>query len=115
MPSKSLESQEDRTFRVLRALHDSPSLSQRELASRAGVSLGALNYCLRALTEKGLVKVKNFAGSQNKFGYVYLLTPEGIREKAALTGDFFQRKLREYEALKQEIESLRVDSDLKKD
>lgn len=115
MPTKSLESQEDRTFRVLRALHDSPSLSQRELASRVGVSLGALNYCLRALSDKGLIKVKNFAGSQNKFGYVYLLTPEGIREKAVLTGDFLQRKLREYEALKQEIESLRVDSDLEKD
>ena len=115
MPSKLFESQEDRTFRVLRALQDSPSISQRELASRAGVSLGALNYCLRALTEKGLVKIKNFAGSENKLGYVYLLTPEGIREKAVLTGYFLQRKLREYEALKQEIESLKADSDVNRD
>ena len=106
MPSKQSQSQEDTYFRVLRILKDNPDLTQRELAEKLGVSVGSLNYCLKALIEKGWIKMQNFSQSKNKFGYVYLLTPSGISEKAALTGRFLQRKLVEYEALRSEIESL---------
>ena len=101
---------DDVRFRVLRVLQDEPDLSQREIAVRLGVSLGAVNYCLRALTEKGQVKVRNFRSSDNKLRYAYILTPGGIAEKARLTGAFLARKVAEYEALKTEIEALRGDS-----
>jgi EPS-associated MarR family transcriptional regulator len=71
-----------------------------------GLSVGGLNYCLKALIDKGWVKMQNFSQSKNKFGYVYILTPIGMAEKAALTSNFLKRKLNEYEALKLEIESL---------
>lgn len=87
-------------------LEVSPDLTQRELADALGVSLGGLNYCLRALIEKGFVKVGNFSRSKNKFGYVYLLTPDGAIEKSSLAKRFLQRKLREYEEIKAEIDAL---------
>ena len=87
-------------------MQDRPDLTQREIAQLLGVSTSGLNYCLNALIDKGWVKVHNFNESKNKFGYVYLLTPSGIAEKAALTGSFLQRKLLEYEAMRAEIESL---------
>ena len=83
-----------------------PDISQREMAKALGISFGGVNYCLNALMAKGLVKVQNFSQSQNKFGYVYLLTPEGIAEKMALAGSFLKRKMDEYEALRLEIEAL---------
>jgi len=98
--------QEDTYFRVLRILQDRPDVTQREIAQLLGVSTSGLNYCLNALIDKGWVKVHNFSESKNKFGYVYLLTPSGIAEKAALTGRFLHRKLLEYEAIRAEIESL---------
>ena len=101
---------DDVRFRVLRVLQDEPDLSQREIAVRLGVSLGAVNYCLRALTEKGQVKVRNFRSSDNKLRYAYILTPNGIAEKARLTGAFLARKIAEYEALRAEIEALSGDS-----
>ena len=106
MTSRRSKLQEDTYFRVLRILQSSPDLTQREIAKLLGVSTSGLNYCLNALIDKGWVKVHNFSESKNKFGYVYLLTPSGIAEKAALTGQFLQRKLLEYEALRAEIESL---------
>ena len=109
MTSRQAKLQEDTHFRVMRILQDNPDLTQRELAERVGVSVGGLNYCLKALTEKGLVKMKNFANSKNKFGYVYVLTPTGIAEKATITHRFLQRKMDEYEALKSEIEALRTE------
>ena len=87
-------------------LHANPDISQREMAKALGISFGGVNYCLNALMAKGLVKVQNFSQSQNKFGYVYLLTPAGIAEKMALTGSFLARKMDEYEALRVEIETL---------
>ena len=84
-------------------------MTQREIAQLLGISTSGLNYCLNALIDKGLVKVHNFSESRNKFGYVYLLTPSGVAEKAALTGRFLQRKLLEYEAMRAEIESLRCE------
>ena len=101
---------DDVRFRVLRVLQDEPDLSQREIAVRLGVSLGAVNYCLRALTEKGQVKVRNFRSSDNKLRYAYILTPGGVAEKARLTAAFLARKIAEYEVLRAEIESLRGDS-----
>jgi len=88
----------------MRLLQENPDLTQRELAVRLGVSVGGLNYCLKALIGKGFVKMKNFRQSKNKFGYVYVLTPYGMAEKVALTNGFLRRKMEEYEALKLEIE-----------
>ncbi len=106
MPNRQSQAQEDTYFRVMRILKDNPDLTQRELAEQLGVSVGSLNYCLKALIEKGWIKMQNFSQSKNKFGYVYILTPQGISEKAALTRNFLKRKRAEYEALKLEIESL---------
>jgi EPS-associated MarR family transcriptional regulator len=106
MTSRRSKLQEDTYFRVLRILQERPDVTQREIAQLLGVSTSGLNYCLNALIDKGWVKVHNFSESKNKFGYVYLLTPSGIAEKAALTGRFLQRKLLEYEAMRAEIESL---------
>ena len=98
--------QEDTHFRVLGLLEQNPDLSQRELAKVLGVSLGGVNYSLRALAERGMVKVQNFKRSEKKLAYAYVLTPRGLSEKARLTASFLKRKLEEYEALKTEIISL---------
>jgi EPS-associated MarR family transcriptional regulator len=107
MPSRQATLQEDTTFRLLRLLSEQPDLNQRQLAQHLGISLGAVHYCLKALVAKGHIKSQNFAANPNKLHYAYLLTPAGLRAKAELTGSFLSRKLREYEALRQEIESLR--------
>jgi EPS-associated MarR family transcriptional regulator len=98
--------QEDTHFRVLSLLESQPDLNQREMAKALGVSLGGVNYCLRALVAKGLVKIHNFQENENKLGYAYLLTPQGMAEKIALTGRFLKRKQEEYAALRAEIEAL---------
>ena len=98
--------QEEARFQILRLLHENPELTQRELGERVGVSLGAVNYCLKALIERGLVKAGNFSKSPNKLGYAYVLTPAGIAEKTVLTGSFLSRKMTEYQALSAEIEVL---------
>jgi EPS-associated MarR family transcriptional regulator len=90
-------------FRVLRALSADPEVSQRQLAKSAGVSLGAVNYCLKALAEKGFVKVQNFRESNNRVRYAYVLTPKGASAKGRLAMRFLKRKLREYERLQAEI------------
>ena len=107
MPSRQAKLQEDTYFRVMRILQENPDLTQRELAEKLGISVGGLNYCLKALMDKGMVKMKNFANSKSKFGYVYVLTPAGMAEKAAITHRFLQRKMAEYEALHAEIEALK--------
>lgn len=94
---------------MLRVLQDDPGLSQRQIAVALGVSLGAVNYCLCALTEKGQIKVRNFRSSNNKLRYAYILTPSGVAEKARLTGAFLKRKVAECNALKTEIEALSED------
>jgi len=109
MTSRQANLQVDTYFRVMRILQKNPDLTQRELADRLGLSVGGLNYCLKALMEKGWVKMQNFSNSKSKFGYVYLLTPQGIAQKAALTSGFIARKMAEYEALKSEIELLRLE------
>ena len=93
-------------YRLLKYLADNPSATQRELARELGVSVGKVNYCLRALVDKGLVKVRNFRNNENKSSYAYLLTPKGIEEKVTVTLDFLRWKLEEYDLLSKEIERL---------
>jgi EPS-associated MarR family transcriptional regulator len=111
MTSRQAKIQEDIHFRIMRILQENPDLTQRELAEKLGMSVGGLNYCLNALIDKGFVKMQNFSNSKNKFKYVYLLTPMGIAEKAALTTRFLSRKIEEYEALKLEIAALKSEAD----
>lgn len=94
-------------YKILKRLELNPEISQRELAGELGISLGRVNYCIQALIEKGLVKANNFRNSKNKKGYVYLLTPRGLEEKAKITLQFLKIKMAEHEALKKEIQDLR--------
>ena len=89
---------------VLRKIKNHPNSSQRKLAKELGFSLGKLNYCLRALKLKGLVKIDNFKKNPNKINYIYVLTPKGISEKTKLTINFMKRKMKEYDELKKELE-----------
>lgn len=91
-------------FEVLRKIQKKPKTSQRELASELGFSLGKLNYCLKALKDKGLVKIKSFSKSKKKVKYLYYLTPKGIIEKTKITLNFMNIKMKEYEELKKELE-----------
>ena len=106
---RSTRIQEEMRFKVLRALEQQPDLSQRQLADMLGVSLGKANYLLRALLDKGLLKARNFRNSQNKLAYAYLVTPGGLAEKAALTRGYLERKSQEYEALRDEIDKLKLE------
>jgi EPS-associated MarR family transcriptional regulator len=94
-------------FKLMRLLEANPEMSQRDIARELGVSLGKVNYCLRALIGKGWIKATNFTNSQNKAAYMYLLTPRGIEQKASLTVRFLQAKMQEYEALRDEIKQMR--------
>jgi len=94
-------------YKLMRLLEASPGTSQRELARELGISLGKTNYCLQALVRKGLVKATNFKNSHNKAAYMYLLTPRGVESKATLTMKYLHIKMREYEALRVEIEEVR--------
>jgi len=92
-------------FEVLRKIQKKPEASQRELAEELGFSLGKLNYCLKALKEKGFVKIKNFQKKRNKISYIqYVITPKGIAERTKLTIDFMKRKMREYDDLRKELD-----------
>ncbi len=93
-------------YGLLKTLESNPGLSQRDLAKRLGVSLGKVNFCLRALIEKGRLKVSNFRNSENKLAYAYVLTPRGTEERARMTVHFLRRKMREYEQLRVEIAEL---------
>lgn len=97
-------------YKLLKLLEGNPELSQRGVARELGISLGKVNFCLRALVQRGLVKAANFRNSENKIAYMYLLTPRGIEEKARVTARFLQQKTREYEALKAEIEQIRKEA-----
>jgi len=94
---------------LLKLLQAQPQMSQRDLAQAMGVSLGKANYCMKALMEKGLVKLENFRKNPDKRQYAYLLTPAGVEEKTRITLNFLKRKVAEYEALEREIEQLRGD------
>ena len=94
-------------LRAMQLLADQPTLNQRELAAQLGVSLGKVNYCLRALLAKGFLKAQNFKNSKNKLAYAYVLTPAGITARAELTAEFLQVKVAEYERLHDQINELR--------
>ena len=91
-------------FNVLRKINRKPKSTQRELAEELGFSLGKLNYCLKALKSKGLIKIKNFEKNPNKLNYIYVLTPRGIAEKTKLTLNFMKLKMKEYDELKKEVD-----------
>jgi len=95
------------TYKLFKAIEANPTTNQRELASNLEMSLGKLNYCLKALLDKGLVKAENFMASNNKRSYLYKLTPAGISEKAAVTLRFLKHRMSEYEKLKHEIAELK--------
>jgi EPS-associated MarR family transcriptional regulator len=96
-------------LKLLRYLESKPDATQRELAGAMGISLGKLNYCLKALVAKGWVKAGNFSRNPDKKKYAYLLTPQGIEAKARLTVQFLQIKMRDYDALRREIAELKAD------
>src|ERR1700704_2865512 len=100
-------SENDLDYVLLRQIADQPTASQRSLAARLGVSVGKVNYCLRALVEKGWVKANNFRRSDNKLAYAYLLTPRGMAAKVRLAHDFLARKEFEFQCLQRDIASLR--------
>jgi len=99
-------SNEETLYRLMKAIEANPEASQRDLARLMGVSLGKVNYCLKGLIEKGLVKARNFRKSNNKRAYAYYLTPRGIREKAAITARYLAMRMEEYERIRREIEQL---------
>jgi EPS-associated MarR family transcriptional regulator len=98
-------------YKILKRLEADPEVSQRELAGELGVSLGKVNYCLKALAEKGLLKANNFRGNPNKRAYLYFLTPKGIQEKSRVTLRFLKYKMAEYEALTEEIKELKREAE----
>ena len=100
---------EDINYQMLKLIEQNPELSQRQLAEKMGVSLGKVNYCLRALIDKGLVKAKNFKNSSNKAAYLYLLTPRGVEAKAKISVRFLARKVAEYETLRLKIDELKAE------
>jgi EPS-associated MarR family transcriptional regulator len=93
-------------FEVLRKINKSNKITQRKLASELGFSLGRLNYCIKALKNKGLIKISNFKKNQNKIRYIYILTPKGISHKTKLTVSFMRRKYKEYDELKKELKKI---------
>ena len=95
-------------FKILRKIQKDPKYSQRKLAHELGFSLGKLNYCLKALQQKGFIKIKNFKKNPNKLNYFYILTPKGISEKTKLTINFMKRKMNEYEELKNELKNQNI-------
>ena len=107
----TLMNKQDIRLDLLRKLESNPQSTQRELSREMGVSLGKVNYCMKKLTEKGLIKLANFSHNPNKMGYAYLLTSQGIEEKSRLTFSFLKRKTAEYEILKKEINALQLESE----
>ena len=107
----SFTTEKEEVLHILREIKEQPEMSQRELSSRLGVSLGKVNFLLKALVEKGFIKVGNFKNSENKTNYMYVLTPRGIEEKARITYYFLKRKMDEYDRLEEEIRRLALEVD----
>ena len=106
MNTKSKTQHPDTHYKVMNLIHKNPDISQRELAKEAGISLGSMHYCLKALALKGWLKAGNFKNNPDKSVYLYLLTPEGVTQKSRLAIDFLRRKKQEYDELKKEIDQL---------
>ena len=103
-------SKKQNQYQILKSLEQDSRSTQRQLSNDLGVSLGKVNYCIKSLIEKGLIKVSNFRNNKNKIQYIYLLTPKGIDEKSRLTLDFIRIKTQEYDTLRQEIEGLKQEA-----
>jgi EPS-associated MarR family transcriptional regulator len=108
---KSKDAGTDMHYKLMRLLASNPGMSQRDVARELGMSLGKVNYCLHALVERGWVKASSFRNSRNKAAYMYLLTPRGAEKKAQLAVDFLRMKMREYEALRAEIEQIQQEAE----
>ena len=102
----------EESLMLLRTISDNPQITQRELSSKLGLSLGKINFLMKSLIEKGFIKARNFKNSQNKISYLYFLTPSGIEEKARITYHFLKRKTKEYERLEAEIRHLQQEVEL---
>ena len=107
---KRVESEE--MLILMRVINENPQMTQRDLSSRMGLSLGKINFLIKSLIEKGFIKADNFKNSNNKISYLYLLTPAGIEEKTRITYRFLKRKMEEYEKLENEIRHLKKEVDL---
>jgi EPS-associated MarR family transcriptional regulator len=104
------QTQNEEILRILREIKRSPEMTQRQLSSRLGISLGKVNFLVKAMIQRGFVKVENFKTSTNKNAYLYYLTPKGVEQKAKTTFFFLQRKMREYEQLEEEIRQLKEEA-----
>ena len=109
-----MDNELENNYKVLKEIQNNPNTSQRKLAKEVGFSLGKLNYCLKALQQKGLIKIDNFKKNPNKISYVYILTPKGIKKKAKLTMNFMIRKMKEYDELKKELKKNKNKKEKKK-
>ena len=111
MTTRRQTANEDTLFWTLKVLQENPGVSQRTLAKEVGINVSTINFCLKALVEKGWIKMGNFSKNPDKLSYAYLLTPTGVTEKAVLTRRFLQRKMAEYEKLRGEIEALQLEAE----
>lgn len=109
MTSRRQTANDDTLFWTLKVLQENPEVTQRALAKEVGINVSSINFCLKALVEKGWLKMENFSKNPDKLHYAYLLTPTGITEKTALTKRFLERKMAEYETLREEIEALQLE------
>ncbi len=112
MTTRRQTANDETVFWTLKLLQDNPGMTQRTLAKEVGINVSSINFCLKALAEKGWIKMGNFSKNPDKLSYAYLLTPTGMAEKAALTRRFLERKMAEYEKLKTEIEALQRETSL---
>ncbi len=106
MTTRRQTSNDDTIFWTLKLLQDNPGMTQRSLAKEVGINVSSINFCLKALVEKGWIKMGNFSRNSDKLSYAYLLTPTGLAEKTVLTRRFLQRKMAEYDKLRGEIEAM---------
>jgi len=111
MTTRRQTANDDTLFWTLKVLQENPGVSQRTLAKEVGINVSTINFCLKALVEKGWIKMGNFSKNPDKLSYAYLLTPTGVAEKAVLTRRFLQRKMAEYEKLRSEIEALQLEAE----
>ena len=111
MTTRRQTANDDTLFWTLKVLQENPGVSQRTLAKEVGINVSTINFCLKALVEKGWIKMGNFSKNPDKMSYAYLLTPTGVAEKAVLTRRFLQRKMAEYEKLRSEIEALQLEAE----
>lgn len=111
MTTRRQTANDDTLFWTLKVLQENPGVTQRTLAKEVGINVSTINFCLKALVEKGWIKMGNFSKNPDKLSYAYLLTPTGVAGKAALTKRFLQRKMAEYEKLREEIEALQLETD----